>query len=855
MTLQRDIADWSATRHDWQKAAIARFCRDEDLTPEDIAGIADQLIASTHPTYPSIVEGDVPGVSASGQAVQLSSVTVISGINALIPNQTLTLNASGLTLVYGDNGSGKSSYARLIRQAVNARVKADLLGNVFQDTSTEKRATFAYSVGRTSAVWALGDTHPKELSAIQFFDEACGDAYVTKAAETRYRPSALTLLDRLSRACDVLRQELDRRLAVNAASRPELPLIPEGTSARRFLDALTAETTETQVDHAAGGGEDERTTLAQKLQELARLQKSEPAVEKSRLAKVTRDWQTVKNYLERLGVGVGATQLEELRQTKARAHDLRTAAIIASDITFETDPLDGVGSATWRTLWEAARNYSTEEAYHEHDYPAIDDGAVCVLCQQAITPEGADRLTRFESFIQDTTSRDAEAAEKAFGLWRQSMLDHRTLSTDATLALGRLQTESEDTTVVELWIAQAVGVASEAVNWIDGTRIDLPQPPHAAPLEHVAARLRWAAQTGDSLDETSYGEQVQALAQEVAELQGRIQILAAKTNILEEVNRLKLKKSLELARRLTETTGITRKATALSTQHVTVAIRDHFLRETERLSLRKVTLDPTGGRRDATLEHRPALLGARVHADINSVLSEGEQTALGLAGFLTEVAFDASKSAVVLDDPVSSLDAGRRSRVATRLIELARDRQVVIFTHDVAFVTALNKTARDLGVEVTHRTIQRQGEQPGQVADKHPWNVKDISARVEWLTVELGRLRREHATLDSEDYTQRAQLWGGRLSQAWERAVNLSVVNELVDRGTNEVRPLKFRIVASVTEADNLDFQSGYAKASEWAPRHDQAPEVNFVAPEPDELQVELTRFTAWTDRVKRYGR
>lgn len=79
--------------------------------------------------------------------------------------------------------------------------------------------------------------------------------------------------------------------------------------------------------------------------------------------------------------------------------------------------------------------------------------------------------------------------------------------------------------------------------------------------------------------------------------------------------------------------------------------------------MRSVTLDPARGRRDATLEHRPKLLGATMKVDIDHVLSEGEQTALGLAGLLTEVEYDESKSAVALDDPVSSLMpvAGRGS--------------------------------------------------------------------------------------------------------------------------------------------------------------------------------------------------
>jgi hypothetical protein len=40
---------------------------------------------------------------------------------------------------------------------------------------------------------------------------------------------------------------------------------------------------------------------------------------------------------------------------------------------------------------------------------------------------------------------------------------------------------------------------------------------------------------------------------------------------------------------------------------------------------------------------------------------------------------------------------------------------------------------------------------------------------------------------------------------------------------------------------------------SEWAPRHDQAPGTNFTAPEPDELDDELTRFKSWAARIKKY--
>lgn len=47
MTLEEDLVGWVASRFDCQKDAVARFCRNESLSAEDVATIADHLIART----------------------------------------------------------------------------------------------------------------------------------------------------------------------------------------------------------------------------------------------------------------------------------------------------------------------------------------------------------------------------------------------------------------------------------------------------------------------------------------------------------------------------------------------------------------------------------------------------------------------------------------------------------------------------------------------------------------------------------------------------------------------------------------------------------------------------------------
>ena len=104
---------------------------------------------------------------------------------------------------------------------------------------------------------------------------------------------------------------------------------------------------------------------------------------------------------------------------------------------------------------------------------------------------------------------------------------------------------------------------------------------------------------------------------------------------------------------------------------------------------------------------------------IPDVLSEGEQTALGMAGFLAEVRTDPSKSALIFDDPVSSLDHERRDKVAKTLVTLAAERQSIVFTHDLAFVLALKKHAVHDSVQVTERSIERLNKIPGHCDNDH----------------------------------------------------------------------------------------------------------------------------------------
>lgn len=177
-----------------------------------------------------------------------------------------------------------------------------------------------------------------------------------------------------------------------------------------------------------------------------------------------------------------------------------------------------------------------------------------------------------------------------------------------------------------------------------------------------------------------------------------------------------------------------------------------------------------------------------------------------------------------------------------------------MFTHDVAFVGDLRRAADEKPVDFTARGVERRGDNvPGVCTDHHPWKAKDVSRRLGDLDADLARIKRDRATWDQVEYEKECADWAGKLSETWERIVNLEIVSMVVDPGTSQVKPKMFKLLAQITDQDDREFQQSYGRISAWVRRHDKSPSANYVAPEPTELEQELETVRAWFDRVKKY--
>lgn len=854
MTLEQDIAQWASTRPPWQQTMLSRLASGQALEQSDLAEIAQKLVESRGISAVPLRAEDVPGRQAGGDPVCLEAVDELQNINALSDEAKITVATEGLTVIYGDNATGKSGYARVVKAVTGARHREDILGDVFSKAGgNPQSARVTYRVGGDTGTAAWPAASTPELRRIHFYDSACGDTYLSTETELTYRPSALGLLDQLVRACDAVRHELDAMLVANDQSRRTMPEAPEGTKAATLLAALSASTSTEDVDAAGKLPSDAAEKLAGLIQEEARLRASDPAKERQRLEALAAKLEAVAGHIQRIAEVLGKARVAELLEAKKNAGELRTAAALASSDSFKTEPLPGVGSTTWRTLWEAARAFSVAEAYCDHEFPFIGDDARCVLCHQELSDDAGERLGRFEAFMRDTTAQKADTAERNLAADLAVVEGTSITPPEVVRALTELEPSRSDlASQAGTWLEAASKIKAGLVARLEeGSADEVPDLPSSPETDLRDASSALRAESS-SIDATKFGARLGEIVTAKNDLEAGSLVVRHRGAIDEEIRRLQERAKIESAKQATDTSGITRKVSELTRKYVTETVKDRFTRESERLHLERITLADVGGQK-GQLRHKPQLLGAEQAAAVANVLSEGEQTALGVAGFFTETHFDESKSAMVLDDPVTSLDHVRRPRVAKRLVEYAKDRQVVVFTHDVSFVGELSKAAEEAAVPFTERSVERRGNSLGISVDQHPWKVKDVRKRLGALEDSLAGIKRDKDSWDQETYGKECADWGGSLRETWERIINLEIVNQVVDRATLEVRPTKFRLLACITETDDREFQASYKRCSTWARGHDKSPEVNYVPPQVDELEEELKLVRTWFDRVRRY--
>lgn len=864
MSVYADIIAWSHNLPLWQRDALRRLATQVTLTSADIDELALACLAEANqrPAVPASVPMDsshVPSNTGSGSAVTITGISDCSCLNAIRDGQSLTFGADALTIVYGDNGAGKSGFVRVLRSSCQARGSGpEVLSNVFADQPGCPGACVQYRVNGSERVfrWTKGGgAAPDELRAVSIFDSAAAAALIEQENEVLWTPGGLDLLVRLANVVDEVRKQLRQRL--DAIPSPgALPKVPDGTTAFDFLARLSPSTTTASIDaFALSPDEQEELRLLD-----ATLSAPEPAVEATRLNQQAQRFRALRDRVAQLEQGLGRGALQELEDLRATYKEAVDAERLLADQVLADSLVPGVGDRPWRALWDAAERYAAEGATADRLFPSEISPALCILCQQPLAETALARLKRFREFVRDETAKKRTQAADALRRKLQGARNLRAKEAADEAILGELdgidpenaQNQRRFLDAASIVISAIGGLAPESKEW----RLPEPLPSGlAAWLDTVIANNEGRAEAMSAAADPAQQERNHERSNE---LRSRQALFAGRAAVVAEVRRLSDKAALECAIAPCVTTGITRKAGELTRVHVSERLMAAFDAEARKIRL-PVTVNYSHSHNEKGSSYQKIVLRASSWAERvgvpTVVLSEGERRGVALAAFLAELATRGDRSCVVFDDPVSSLDHVRRHKVADRLVALASERQVIVFTHDLVFLHMLKTAANETGIAVTDREVRRAREACGICRDKPPIKAMRIRALVGELKERQQHCAALYRNGQQDEYEAQLTNTFGLLREAWESAVEELLLNQTVMRFDHRVQTQRLKNLYDITQEDIDAIDAGMSVCSKWLPGHAQASAINEPLPEPDVLLKEIERLERFAQEMRKRGR
>ena len=861
-----EIVRWANTElPPWQSDAVRRLLTQDTLSATDeqelllILKAQCQLLKSgeTAPIPQLLDPTVIPGTEAASQPLTLLGMRILANVNAIPHRSTLTFGDKGVTIIYGDNASGKSGYARVLKKACRARHTEPIHPDVrTQSPVAPASASFVVSIenGQSQEIqWVDSTNINKILASICVFDSKCARIIIDEDNEIVYLPYGASVFPDLVTLCQKLRRALEAEQPRPTFVPPAD--IPPNTQAGKFLLDLNASITVDFLNAATTWTPEDDKKLQDLTREIAKATAEDPKQQALRVSNLRQRIYDLKVAWGSIVSALSDESVVTLINKIAQVKTAKRAFAIASQQSLPQEPLPGIEQNEWKLLYKAAEQYSTKVAYKDKDFPYTDPDSLCVLCMQPLSQQAKERFQRFKSFMEQTTKKHLETAETELLTTLKTLadLDFELLKSykDAFDEISVRNKCCADSlkAFVDKAMAKKMSMESAGQTLSDPLAIELP----TCPVSDIEIILASMEQEAAKLESLALPQQLATLKTEMSELVARKRLIEIKPDIIRYLIDLQLAAIYNLCIKETDTTAITKKGRDIISAALTQQFKNILNKELSDFNATiQLALDSRGAAGETFHKLRLSNCQLPRSAKITDILSEGEHRIVSIASFLAELQACGHSNPVVFDDPVSSLDHIWRDKVAVRLTREGAKRQLIIFTHDIIFTTAVMNAAQSENIPLTVRCIQRCGNIPGTTTDTIPWKAANVPQNIDALEKELAQLQSTRSSQTTEEYAQVARPFYSNMRATWENAIEQVVFQGVVRRFSPHISVnLKIMKVTVFDTTDCKILLAAHKKCCDITEAHSNISATNAPVPEPNEVAQDLKILKDWFNKIK----
>lgn len=688
-TKKKEIVDflweWAESNGDWSKLLIEKIVSTEhSLNSADRNLVFNYFLQSIklHSGLPLLV-GTKPNFVPTDKKIELETLSDITGVNKLAKNQILKFSKN-ITVIYGENGTGKTGYGRILKSLgfsydTNNTVYSNIYG-----TSEAKSANIGFKSNGISKTfnWA-GTNKDPELQNISVFNNSCVQISLSDR-QLIVSPIGFHLFNIVSSELNELNQLLNAKIAMHSTAISWAGSLNTGTPQQAFIASLSATSTEQKLIELSNINTAQEQELVDKQTELSLLNKTLLQTEIQNLQSSLSELETIISKIQTSQTDFSSTNWQSLININKEIALLESKTKTGIKEIAENNGIEFYETPQFQTFIKAAEDYI--KVISKPDYPTSKD--ICVYCLQPLSNDAKKLLESYKTLLNDKTQENLLALkQQKMNLINQVLkIETNLLFHQPTFGIDEDKKAIQPKEILEFnKVLEALKNTFTTDKITEGSVFSFDYSKYIKFLNEKKIAVKFVVEQKDVLLKNLATKETE-LKNKISELKDRKLLSTKVLEIKGIIENHKIVKTLNAKSNSFSTNAISRKTTEAREYLVEQNFNDLFLAELKlfKKSDLKIELNFGTDKGKSKIKHR-----LKSNYVLSDILSEGEQKAISLAEFLTELQLDNIKAPVIFDDPVNSLDHKIIDEVGKRFIELSKQRQVIIFTHSILLLHSL----------------------------------------------------------------------------------------------------------------------------------------------------------------------
>ncbi len=827
--------EWTENLGDWSKLLINKAITTESsLSTADRETVFNYFLQSInlHSGLPALTVTK-PNYTPTSKTIELDSLSEIIGVNRLAKNQTVNF-AKNITVIYGENGTGKTGYSRILKTlGFSYDNNKTILTNVYAVVEPQSATINFKSNGTPQTFTWNGANNDSELESISVFNSSCVQFSISDRSLI-VSPIGFHLFQLVSDELNALTQLLQRKIAAHPTSLLWIDSLTPGTPQHTFISSLSGTSTEQKLTEISDFTPAHEATLSAKEAELAALNKSLLQSQIQELRSQIAELDLIIGKIETVKTQFNDAIWQELFAINNQISELESKTQTGIKDTVDERGIEFYQTPEFNSFIQAAESYI--KIIDKPEYP--EEGDTCVYCLQPLDDSAKVLLKSYRILLNDKTQENLSELKKKKARLIQLVSQ---VDTNLTFHQNTFGTNENQAPVQPKEIADYnANLGALKTTYITdaiahGSTFTLNYQTVITFLTDKRTALNNSlTQKSETLANLATREAT--LKNEISELKDRKFLSGKVAGVKTAIANHKVVNTLNTNSSSFNTNSISRKTSSAREELVRQDFEDIFKKELIALRKANIKIDLSFG---TDRGNSKVFQNISRHA-LADILSEGEQKAIALAEFLTELQLDNTKAPVIFDDPVNSLDHRIIDEVVKRFIELSKHRQVVVFTHSILLLHSFIQQSelehhKQAGISfLFHRVKENFGitgilDEVAEV-NSYSYYTKKLNA-----VLQLKPEGQDEAKLAAEGY--------GHLRSAIEIAVEDDLFRRTIKRYKKGVAfPSLLRVDGGKIDAFKGRLNDIYEKCCVSIDGH-SSPEEIHTTPTIEELKVDFEEF------------